>query len=443
MPAKRGAIATVPAELLERVHGLRHQGRGPGSIWKELGSELDPYITPDQLHAYLHRGAVEKGMRAPTDSTVSLGKIASLLERSGIDPDDIGRVSSVRLSEWQGLTKDADGEAVLHDLTGASVILHPLWESGPQWPVVDRGPAVKISMPKVRREATSGVLKRCFLWPDTQVGYRRALDSMELEPFHDEQAIACALAILRKVQPDRVIIFGDFLDLPEFGTFEQEPGFALTVQPSIDRATVLLGEIRAAAGPECEITFIEGNHDRRLQKAITRNAVAAFGLKRGASTPEEWRVLSIPYLLRMDETNIDYVGGYPAGLVWINSRIAAIHGAKVNSAGSTALRVVDDSRVSIVFGHVHRIELMHRTRQAYEGARRSLAASMGCLCRTDGAVPSTKSSTDIFGRSVPTVENWQAGCGLITYEPGDGMFHLDLFPIQDGRAIVFGEEVAA
>ena len=36
-----------------------------------------------------------------------LGKIADLLERSGIEPEEIGTVEKVRISEWQGLTKNS------------------------------------------------------------------------------------------------------------------------------------------------------------------------------------------------------------------------------------------------------------------------------------------------------------------------------------------------
>lgn len=448
-PKDRGAITTVPDAVLAKARMLRAQKLGPGKIWKELHAELVDRVTFDQFKRWIYEGSVavgDKGSSQDADHVANaLGRVAALLERSGIDPDNIGKVSAVKLSEWQGLTKDADGEAQVHDLTGASVVLHPTWETGPAWQPVDRGPAVKITGVSKRNATFSqstSALKRCFLWPDTQVGYRRDPVTMALEPFHDEQAIACALALLRKVKPDRVIVVGDFLDFPEFGTYEQEPGFAMTVQPSIDRATTLLAEIVAAAAG-APVTFIEGNHDRRLQKSILRNAMAAFGLKRGNAEPEEWPVLSVPYLLRMDELGVDYVGGYPAGLVWINERLAAIHGHKINSAGSTASRVVDDARVSIVFGHTHRLELMHRTRQAYEGARRSLAASLGCLCSLTGTVPSTKSSIDVFGRSVPTVENWQHGVGVVHYESGDGFFHLDLIPIQDGRAVLWAQEVAA
>ncbi|WP_218571937.1 hypothetical protein, partial [Pseudomonas sp. SZ57] len=84
-----------------------------------------------------------------------------------------------------------------------------------------------------------------------------------------------------------------------------------------------------ANAPEAEVTLIEGNHDRRLQKSILRNAKAAFGLKR-ANDPESWPVLSVPNLLRLDDLGVEYVEGYPAGEKWINDNLVCIHGHKVN-----------------------------------------------------------------------------------------------------------------
>lgn len=438
---RRSPIWNLAPEVFARIQQLRASGLGGEGVFREMRTDLAPHgITPKALTNFFanHRSefAAQNG-----DARGHLGRIADLLTKSGIDPSDIGKINTVRVSEWQAITKDEEGEAHLHDLQGTSIVLTPSWDDGPAWQPVDRGPAVKLPKPPAPKRTPTDH-ERCFLWPDTQVGFRRSLDTLELIPFHDETAIACALAVLRRVDPHQVVIIGDFIDFAEFGTYEQEPGFALTVQPAIDRATLLLAEIRCAA-PHARIVFIEGNHDRRLQKSITRNALSAFGLRPGYTPPTTWPDLSVPHLLRMDELDIEYVGGYPAGLHWINENVAAIHGARVNSAGSTALRVIDDSRVSVVFGHVHRIELIHRTRQAYTGSKRSFAASIGCLCRTDGAVPSTKGSIDVFGNAVPTVENWQQGCGVLLYEPDDGRFHLDLIDIQDGTAILWGEAITA
>lgn len=440
---RRSPVRDLPDDFLGWVRARRAAGWGPDRIFRARADEFKAAgVSPGNLRAAIHAGFLSGDPTQTGLPTDQLGKIAELLERSGIAPEDVGKVQAVKLSEWQSLTKNAEGEAEIHDLAGASIVLTPHWADGPAWQPVDRGPAIKLPKAAARKPEPSG-MERCFLWPDTQVGYRRDLVTMELQPFHDEVAIACALACVRAVRPHKLVILGDFIDFPEFGTFEQEPGFALTVQPAIDRAALLLAEIRDATGPDCDIVFIEGNHDARLHKAIVRNAMAAFGIKRGMAPPEEWPVLSVPYLLRMDELNITYVGGYPAGIVWINENVAVIHGKRVNSSGSTALRVIDDTRVSVIFGHVHRIELLHRARQSFHGSKRSFAASVGCLCRLDGAVPSTNGSTDLFGRAVPTVENWQHATAVLHYQPGDGKFHLDIIDIQDGEAILWGKTICA
>lgn len=365
-----------------------------------------------------------------------LGKIADLLERSGIDPADVGKVQQIKLSEWSAFHKDDEtGEAVITPMSGASIVLSPEWADGPQWPVVDRAAQAPISLPKLSKRKTK--TKRAVILPDVQFGYRRDIDTAELDPFHDEKAIAAALKVVQTVDPDLVVNLGDFLDFATFGTFEQEAGFAMTVQPALDRAHRFLAEI-AIAAPRAKQVLLEGNHDRRLQRAIVRNAMAAFGIRK-ANAPDTWPVLSVPYLLRLDELNVEYVGGYPAGIYWINDRLACIHGSKVRSSGSTAALVVDDERVSTIFGHVHRIELAYKTRRVRAGARTSLAASPGTLARIDGAVPSTKGSTDPLGRPVPAVENWQQGVGVVTYEEGDRPFALELVPIFDGEVTFRGE----
>jgi hypothetical protein len=64
---------------------------------------------------------------------LSLGRIAELLERNGIDIDEIGAIK--RVSLYQAVTKDTEtGEASVHDLTG--VQFSPKWETGPEWPVI-------------------------------------------------------------------------------------------------------------------------------------------------------------------------------------------------------------------------------------------------------------------------------------------------------------------
>lgn len=374
----------------------------------------------------------EIASQVSTPKTTVLGKIADLLDRSGISIEEVGKIQRVNL--WQGFYKDSEGVAQTVDMAGLQ--LSPKWAEGPEWPVVQQAkPVIVKQAAPVKRPSKS--LKTAVILPDIQVGYRQMRDGT-LDPFHDEDALAVAVEIIRITQPDRVIFLGDGLDFAAQSKYIQEPSWSLTTQAAIDRKHLLHAQIRATA-PDADQDELEGNHDLRLTKSIMVNAAHAFGLQK-ANLPESWPVMTVPFLCRYDELGVNYHAGYPATQIWINDRLRCIHGLRVKSNGSTAALVAEDDRVSTIFGHIHRIELQHRTRQVREGPRFSFAASPGCLCRVDGAVPSVKGGIDLLGRPLVSYENWQQGVGVVSYEEGDGKFALELVPIHQGQAI-FREEV--
>jgi predicted phosphodiesterase len=278
--------------------------------------------------------------------------------------------------------------------------------------------------------------------PDPQIGYRN-LNGV-LDPFHDEAAMGVAIKMVdwlyHNDRIDAVVNLGDFLDLPSQGRFEQEAGFAGMTQRALDRGHLFLQEQRAAAGEGAEIVLIEGNHDRRMEKFIQINAAAAWGLKR--ANADELPVMSIPYLLRLDEIGVDYIDAYPAGAYWISKNLRAIHGHKVRSGGSTAAAYTNDMpHISTVFGHIHRQEVQSKTVFDRDGSIRSQAISPGCLCRVDGAVPSVNGSTKIDGSTAKYWENWQQGIAVITVD-GDE-FSTELVQIVEGVAWFRGKKFTA
>ncbi|MFZ5863029.1 MAG: hypothetical protein ACOYXR_09345 [Nitrospirota bacterium] len=359
-----------------------------------------------------------------------LGKLNALLERSGIDPEDISRVE--RVNVWQGFLKNEEGQAEIVDLAGISLV--PRWADGPEWPVVQPGPPLRV--PAVRSTTLMPGWQTCVVLPDIQIGYFRNR-SGDLEPTHDEAAITAALQIVRAAKPSLLVLVGDNLDLPEFGKYRLTPAFQQTTQATVDRATLLCGQLRKAA-PEARIVWLAGNHEERLPNYVLDNARAAFGLRRGL-TPESWPVLSVPYLCRMDDQAVEYVPGYPASHHWITPRLKVIHGDLVRSQASTATAYLGREKTSVIFGHVHRREYAARTRDDHDGPREVMAASPGCLARVDGAVPSTKGGTDLDGRPVHRAEDWQQGLAVVTYDPDDGRFAYEQVAIHDGWAMWRGK----
>ena len=374
-------------------------------------------------------GLMDELDRQPSVRREQLGKLADLLDRQGISLDEIGRIK--RVSLYQSITKNPEtGEADVHDLS--AIQFSPAWESGPEWPPVQPGPT--ISLPAVRASKTASDARTAVILPDVQIGFYRRSDG-ELEPIHDELALQIALMVLADARPDVVILVGDNLDFCELGKYVVQAAYRDTTQATIDRGAILAAQLRAAAGPDARILWIAGNHEERLPRMIQTNAAAAFGLKRG-NLPDEWPVLSVPVLCRFDEYGIEYLPGYPASSVWINERLRVIHGDRVNSSGSTAHKYLASEKTSVIYGHVHRREWAEKTRLDYDGPKTVMAASPGCLCRTDGVVPSTKAGYDLDGRPMANsiAENWQQGLAVVEYDEGDGWFNYEQIAIHEGRA---------
>lgn len=371
-----------------------------------------------------------------TKSKKVLNAIEEMIRAKGIDLADIGAIKKVSI--YQQVTKDAEGEFQVHDLQ--AIQFSPAWEEGPKWELPKPGPSVQIQKTDVKPKPNGGK-KTAVIVPDIQIGYFRGEDG-QLVPTHDEKAIAIAMAMIRDIQPNQIVLLGDNLDLPEFGKYRLSPAFALTTQASIDRATTLCAELRSAA-PKSKIVWLAGNHEERLTNYILDNAKAAFGITKG-NTPKAWPDMSIPSLCRMDEYEIMFESGYPAGRYLINNQLACIHGNRVRSRGSTAHIYLNEQKLSVIYGHIHRIELAYRTRHDWDGARTIMAASPGTLARIDGAVPSTKGGVDAWGRPKTVVEDWQQGVGLVTYEDtGKNFFSYEVVAIYDGYAMFRGKEYDA
>ena len=367
----------------------------------------------------------------PLTAKDKLSRIAALLERSGIDYDDIGKIE--RVNVWQGFIKNAEGEPELVDL--ASVVLSPTWAEAPEYPVVQ--PAAPTTIRPTPSKPKTTDAKVTVILPDPQIGFRRLSDDT-MVPMHDESAMDIALQVMRFVRPDVVVNLGDFIDLPEWSSkFLVLPEFVLTTQPSIDRAHKFLAEQRATAGLDAEIVLIGGNHDDRLPKAVAKNAMAALRLRQ-ANMPDSFPVLSMPFLLRLEELNIKYLGAYPASRFQIargaegQTPLYAIHGERLDVA-----KVAKSERQSFVQGHIHRIAMHSETYEVLGRCEQVVAFSPGCLCRIDGAVPSTKSGVDDAGVPVQRWESWQQGLSVVTELP-DGHWSVEIIPIVSGKAVFRG-----
>ena len=307
-------------------------------------------------------------------------------------------------------------------------------------------PAVKMQIKpsKASKAKSKDGWKLAALLPDTQIGYRVYEDGSVIE-FHSEAAIDVALQVVQYAHEqfgvDTIVNLGDTLDLPAQSRHHQEIAFQNSTNLAIQRAYEYLAAQRAIV-PEGEIVFLEGNHDCRIYKYLAENAPAVAMIRR-AGDMSTHPVNSLPHLLHMDELNITFASGYPAGEYWLNKNLRCIHGDRVNSSGSTAMKYINaNHHVSTIYGHIHRIEMLYHTNHTSDGPARNAAFSPGCLCRVDGSVPSVKGGITPNEKPVKYWENWQQGLGFAWYKDS-GEYSLLSVPILDDWAVFNGQEFRA
>lgn len=309
----------------------------------------------------------------------------------------------------------------------------------PKWPVVQQGTPVVLKPSKITKVPKASKWKTAIVGSDTQFGFRVVDDDLT-EEFHDERAISIFHQIIAIENPNQTIIAGDIGDFTEQSHFVSESGFARTTQPTLNRMTTFAGQLREDTTGK--IVWIEGNHDKRLQNFVEINAQSSLGLKKG-NWPDSYPVMSIPNLCRLDEFDIIYQDAYPAAHWWINDKLRAEHGTKANANGSTAEKYAKETpHFSRIFGHSHRLEIMTRTTYDRLGRISSKFINTGCLCHTNGVVPSFHGAKGADGRSATVYENWQQGLVVIRYRD-DGDFFATPIGIEEGLTVYEGQEIRA
>ena len=365
-----------------------------------------------------------------TEGERILRALSDKIAERGYTAEDVGRIARINYHETAMKLKDADGTETpfVQDLHGFT--LDTSWETGPEWPVVQ--PATPVRVPVTKRKASPNSVRVTAVHPDQQVGFRRV--DGDVIPTHDRDAIDAAMALTKALKPDRIMNLGDYLDLPEWSSkFLITPDLAETTQPAIQEGYELLARQRAICDA---VDVMEGNHDDRMALTLANNARAAFGLKRATDldgVTDGWPVLSLPNLLRMDELGVTYHDGYPANRTKLATGtdeltpLFAIHGEKLDM-----MKLAKESRQSYMQGHIHRRSEHWETYEVDGRPTLVGAITPGCLCRVDGAVPSTKSSRT-RPNHVTRWESWQQGMAIVT-EYDDGSWTHEIIPIHRGRA---------
>jgi len=225
--------------------------------------------------------------------------------------------------------------------------------------------------------------------------------------FVDQRVWASVLDFVRDFKPDAIHLMGDIADFYDISRFSKDPTRRVMLAKEIDfTKTVILAEIRRAAGQKCKIDWIEGNHEERLQKYLWRQAPELAGVPS----------MEMEALFDMNRYGISYVrGNITVGDLQLT------HGNLVRKhSGYTAKAMLDDYGMSVMHNHTHRLGSVYKTDRSGE----YVAYENGCLCRTD---------LDYVDHP-----NWQHGFSVGWVLP-TGRFHIQQIAVVDGRFVFDGK----
>lgn len=272
-----------------------------------------------------------------------------------------------------------------------------------------RGSRVKLRLDRKAKASKGGVTLRVIV-PDSH------------GCFVDPSAASAMLADIRLLKPSSIILLGDHLDcggfLAEHHTWGYVAETDYTFEDDCAATNQFLDELQSAA-PEADIEYLEGNHERRIEKWIVTEA-----LRNGKGSSSSVKTLnalfSTEVVLQLAQRKIPiykqgewYDGCHVPGTI-MRDNCYFTHGQFTSKAAAAAHLAKYNS--NIWFGHTHRMDMA--TKRTVSSGPIG-AWNPGCLCQLQ-PYWMHQNLTD-----------WVNGYGIQLVQRGLGHLNLQI-PIIDG-----------
>jgi len=348
----------------------------------------------------------------------SIHTLEELIEYCKIDLD-VWKIDKHVINKWEVFSNDAGHQPLFQVKAWLS-------RRKPEaiQPVIQ---PINVSVGNMRKvQSEDAQFKRALIMGDPQIGFNRDMRSGNLNPFHDRRAIDIGMQLCRESAFDRIEYIGDWMDNAMFSDkFLSKPSYYFCTQPALVESAWIMGMFRKLQ-PDAEMDYIEGNHEIRVETMIMKHLLPSYGL-RSADNVDGLAVMSMPNLLGLPSLNINYIGNYPAGEVWLNDKLVIRHGDTARKgSGATVAGTVKEATYTEIYGHIHRFEWAIRTEHRNGKTGYIQAFSPGGLCRLDGTVP-----------GVSPRPNWQNGIAVVHYNEHE--HHIEPILIENGKAFYRGK----
>lgn len=272
-----------------------------------------------------------------------------------------------------------------------------------------RSSTVKLNLTRKAKSSKGGVTLRVIV-PDSH------------GCFVDQSAASAMLADIAMLKPSSIILLGDHLDcggfLAEHHTWGYVAETDYTFEDDCQATNQFLDALQSAA-PQATIEYLEGNHERRIEKWIVTDV-----LKKGKGSSSSVKTLNALFstetVLQLDKRKIPiykqgawYDGCHVPGTI-LRDNCYFTHGQFTSKAAAAAHLAKYNS--NIWFGHTHRMDM---------ATKRTVASgpigawNPGCLCQLQP-----------FWMH-QNLTDWVNGYGIQLVQKGLGHLNLQI-PIIDG-----------
>lgn len=224
-------------------------------------------------------------------------------------------------------------------------------------------------------------------------------------PYHDKPLIDAAIELLANLQPHFVVLNGDVNDFFGISRFNKANERSDLLQEELDIGIEIRKAFRAAA-PNARFYETIGNHEERLLTYPAFNAPVLRSL----------RALKPSTLLGLDELEIRQ---FPQHGFRLRNEFVVEHGVAIRKdSGATAKARLNDTLISGIMGHTHRLDSARRS-----GYRELSWYEQGCMCMLNPDY-------------VKGEANWKQGFAIGTFSTKTDNFNVQLIPAI-GRGFIF------
>jgi hypothetical protein len=236
-------------------------------------------------------------------------------------------------------------------------------------------------------------------------------------PDHNQDALNMAYRLVARRQPDIIVVGSDTADFSVISSFKPDPDNDEGIDDELDelrRYWIPHIETLKSLAPKAALVYILGNHEQRIYDHIADNAP-----KLRRTIERAWIEMvscqgKVMWLGRTEEVEIGH--------------LLVKHGDKANEHVAKSLLEAESYQVSVMAGHVHRLNTYYRMGRKYPVS----GITGGCLCSLQpyylkrqpsrrwqwGSAFATVdlSSTDVWFENV---EFRRAGSKLVTISAGE------------------------